>query len=747
MKRKNIKKILCLLVILIIVISGISSYWCLSKQKHEEKRVYLLVDNWNEFLETLPFAANNRIPILLNNSKSVGLIADLSAGRIRMDSSFLRADGKKVAAVVSENITKTYNLSLQNAINNYTFGVPSNVTKLEIDVTCNSSSLSVIYPFGVLKKYGNEKRIKGTFEEPVEGEWEIKSEGGMILDAKISITYLTKKGINTIMMLANAPVLATLYHLPLKIIYNNSVNVSSNDVIIDFDNQMGVSNSIQNMSTLLDIICNASNNKGVVFASVDKYAVSAYFGAFNGLPVIFPFLAMPDVYKDYEKIWYNLYEGEPDEKFSTEKFKCHSPEIYQTLKDDLTCSLSKYNNLFEGKGYVISNMSQIKFPLDLAMQKNMGVGRFIGTQEEILLQGNKGMFFNEVRKSSDTWKKLFGSFVSYSHGLNFSDEGVFVSDNAKDAFSWLSKYSIFTANTTEILKNLNEGVGFWYHSSHGHMNFTSNDGGVYGWSGIGERSYEEAGNASEPDADRSGLVDPGNTVKISQNNFSSIKLKNTVCVIMACKIGSSDFPYTLLKNGASCVIISPVEVSFRQGGFLTNKIIEKIVDGETVGRALKISTAETMNRTDEFDAPFLCFGEPDIKVVEHKIVCEVSSPKNVLFPQITKIKVRVSDENGNIVSDADVKANDKSLEYSALFNDYSLSCGFLSDNNNNVTIEVRKDMCGTIILNTTVYVYPKVYRLSISLFSIICILIIITLVSYKYRSYLIKIFKHKKRNK
>ena len=123
------------------------------------------------------------------------------------------------------------------------------------------------------------------------------------------------------------------------------------------------------MSTLLDIICNASNNKGVVFASVDKYAVSAYFGAFNGLPVIFPFLAMPDVYKDYEKIWYNLYEGEPDEKFSTEKFKCHSPEIYQTLKDDLTCSLSKYNNLFEGKGYVISNMSQIKFPLDLAIDR------------------------------------------------------------------------------------------------------------------------------------------------------------------------------------------------------------------------------------------------------------------------------------------------------------------------------------------------------------------------------------------
>ncbi|MDI6855470.1 MAG: hypothetical protein QMD21_01625 [Candidatus Thermoplasmatota archaeon] len=363
----------------------------------------------------------------------------------------------------------------------------------------------------------------------------------------------------------------------------------------------------------------------------------------------------------------------------------------------------------------------------------MVVGRFVGTEDEILVYGNRGLFFDKVRKATNAWKKVMGCFISYSHGLNFTGEGIFVSETIRETFEWFSKYSIFTANTTAIIENLTKGVGIWYHSSHGWINFTSNEGGIYGWNGFCERSYEEGGNLSEPDADKTGLVDPKNTKKITEDDFSSIKLKNTVCIILACKIGSSNFPYTLLGSGAACVIASPVELSFRQGGFLTNKVGELLVNGETIGNAIKISINQTKERTEEFDAPFLCFGEPSIKVLDHKIKCEVSVPKKILIPEITKINIRVFNEVGKPVHDADVKVNNTNAKYNPLFNSYSISCSMLSDYTNNVTVEIHKDMCGTLTLNTTVYVYPKVYR--VTLF-IICGLVIsmIAIVFWRYRT-------------
>ena len=543
-------------------------------------------------------------------------------------------------------ITVFSEIRLYNATNRYTINVPKDAVELTASLDVSNDDYLGYARVGLIDPYGNwifgniydsesfnDMRI--TVPYPVEGKWTIVAYcnpsdylDGKSTEYKVNYSIKTKSySAEALESAANAAIYASLRNAPLLYTKPNEVpdstmdtlallnvktvylidpyNLVSNNVVSYLENKGYSVVEIASPIDLISAIRQLSNTDNLVISLGDNglFSPAALLATYHGCPVILfenndgkRIIGLDKATwgRFWYSEWYEYYYCGLIEDWRYAHFywmKHLSDEFFNWLKqynlhpDDITYTT------------IIAPTSKISALLERAILGGVYPGRLPARDQiEASAMVSRTITYNAVIFENPGKNKITESLIAYHVGWWIVDNDGVTRTVDDYKITETTDYKMeFHIGEDEIFSALNEGTLVWYYADHGglgynYWNYVPGGPGVLAvpYNDTDWRAYESGGDATTPDTDGDGVVNPTDILvrEIWGTELDS-RLENvhsTLAIFMACYVGSSEIPEIILRHGGIASFANLRTLYFGYG-YVTATFLNYLYLGKTLGEA------------------------------------------------------------------------------------------------------------------------------------------------------------------
>jgi len=628
-----------------------------------------------------------------------------------------------------------------------TLTVPEGADWLNVSIQWDNRyedlDLFLINPYGKLVDWSVDTNVLSTEESvsipyPQPGNWTIlvswwHGNGDLSFTQKSRIHRINPNVSLYIESAANGAIIASAKNIPL--LYSSYENVS--EATIDVLNKLNVKNiilvDIANASTpeMLQQLENISNITMYVSSLADVFNFTHYFlnssyavltftgsfseGYFAPATALAAYHKAPVVLLDNSNAS-NLAQGawaplklkiasepvglsEHIQYWEGSYFEERAPKFYdmKNIAEDFSNFICVNGGFGNETISVVSPEKFLEYTFDRAIIGKFTVGRFSSEYCNLDVSVFRSILYPSLITLNADANNALLTYYAYSYGLDIEDKNGEVQYlyDVSNTSSLLSNFSlIYHVGVEEVRNSLNSGVTLWIASTHGVLDITekrdnaqlllrSED--VPWW-------FEPSGSLSSPDSNGDKIVDPDTWENEAKNYFyASVSwfeenldnLHSATVFLISCLVGST-LSEVLINKGAVAVLSSFRTVYLKPASLFEFNVINEIVQGKTLGLALKNALLNTsiiysLNSSGpaifgDFSLQYLLFGDPELNILNS--TSTVLDTQNIHIPsRLIHIlnRVGVFGNYGYVIDE---------LEYLNTYLNYSIFYEFFNSSSN-----------------------------------------------------------------